>query len=700
MGQEPQREIPNFIQRFLMKYGYSQKIKVIVGTITGITLFVTYLFVSGLVREISFTENELIGNRYQQSVHSILDEITLYQNTPVSDQSTLNAQRENIDTEFTNLVRLNSKYEEVLNTSAKDFQLREESTIFPQEIYNSWRQTIKQESPNFTPIINRLHTLLLYIGDSSNMAYDPEVETHYLMQSVLLSLPLEKEYISQINSLTQRIKDPAELTPEENQQLITTSSLLMSSIANTQKNIEKSIIEETNLNLSSVTKNTLEDPFQVYTASVDVLTAYISASVLNASEKEGWSSFYPFLHSNRNLEKEVFSKEKLLNLTTAAMSNNKKFRTTLTSHIDFLLNERISSIRWQKFLVLALVIIGLSTALGAGYIVMKETNRFFTEIFKSVVRFAEGELSARAPVVYDKSFASMREILNELGDRIEDLIDQLQQSGVQLTTTTTQISAAAKHQEGTVCQQEATVKEILVTAGEISSTAKAFAKTMNDVSRSAEETSSLASAGKQGIDKMEETINNMVEASKNISSKLAVLNEKAGTITSVITTITKVADQTNLLSLNASIEAEKAGENGKSFAVIAREIRRLADQTANATLDIERMISEMMSAVSEGVIGVDNFSEEIRLGVDQVSTVSEQLSSIINQVQQQTTNYEYVNKGMQAQSLGAEQINESIMQLSDAAQETTNSIRQFHTAIEQLNIASREMQTCVARMKN
>ena len=79
-----------------------------------------------------------------------------------------------------------------------------------------------------------------------------------------------------------------------------------------------------------------------------------------------------------------------------------------------------------------------------------------------------------------------------------------------------------------------------------------------------------------------------------------------------MTTITKVADQTNLLSLNAAIEAEKAGEHGRGFAVVATEIRRLADQTAIASYDIEQLVKEMQSAVSAGVMGMDKFSEEVR----------------------------------------------------------------------------------------
>ena len=167
-----------------------------------------------------------------------------------------------------------------------------------------------------------------------------------------------------------------------------------------------------------------------------------------------------------------------------------------------------------------------------------------------------------------------------------------------------------------------------------------------------------------------------------------MLNEKAGSITQVVTTITKVADQTNLLSLNAAIEAEKAGEYGRGFAVVATEIRRLADQTAVATYDIEQMVKEIQSAVSAGVMGMDKFSEEVRRGMQEVQQVGDQLSQIIQQVQALAPRFESVNEGMQAQATGAEQITQALAQLGDAVHQTVESLRESNHVIDGLNHAA------------
>jgi methyl-accepting chemotaxis protein WspA len=189
----------------------------------------------------------------------------------------------------------------------------------------------------------------------------------------------------------------------------------------------------------------------------------------------------------------------------------------------------------------------------------------------------------------------------------------------------------------------------------------------------------------------------VIEAAGSINARLAVLSEKAGNISQVVTTITKVADQTNLLSLNAAIEAEKAGEYGRGFAVVATEIRRLADQTAVATYDIEQMVREIQSAVAAGVMGMDKFSEEVRRGMQDVQQVGGQLSQVIQQVQALAPRVEAVNEGMQAQASGAEQITQALTQLSEAAQQTVDSLRQSGLAIDELNQVAIGLRSGVSR---
>jgi len=341
--------------------------------------------------------------------------------------------------------------------------------------------------------------------------------------------------------------------------------------------------------------------------------------------------------------------------------------------------------------LLAWVAVGLSQSSA----VTGPLNR----LVAALEQMRQGDFTKRLDLGRRDEFGVLSDGLNRLADDLSGLVGQVQRSGIQVNTTATEIAATAKEQQSTAHEIAATTAEIGATSKEISATSKELVKTMNEVNHVAEETASLAGSGQASIGRMEGTMRQIMEASGSISAKLAVLSEKTANINSVVTTITKVADQTNLLSLNAAIEAEKAGEYGLGFAVVAMEIRRLADQTAVATYDIEKMVKEMQSAVSAGVMGMDKFSEEVRRGVDEVRQVSTHLAQIIHQVQTLTPRFQTVNEGMHAQATGAQQISETLTQLSEAAHQTAESLRQSNTAIEQLNGAARGLQTSVARFK-
>jgi methyl-accepting chemotaxis protein WspA len=314
-------------------------------------------------------------------------------------------------------------------------------------------------------------------------------------------------------------------------------------------------------------------------------------------------------------------------------------------------------------------------------------------------RMRNGDFTQRVELQRKDEFAVIGDGLNRLADDLSVLVGQVQRSGVQVNITATEIAATAREQQSTTTEIAATTAEIGATSKQISATSRELDKTMHEVGEVSQDTAELAGSGQAAIGKMETTMRQIMDASGSISGKLAVLNEKTANINTVVTTITKVADQTNLLSLNAAIEAEKAGEYGLGFAVVAMEIRRLADQTAVATYDIEKMVKEMQSAVAAGVMGMDKFSEEVRRGVDEIRQVSTQLAQIIHQVQTLTPRFSTVSEGMHAQATGAQQISETLTQLSEAAHQTADSLRQSNLAIEQLNEAARGLQTSVARFK-
>jgi methyl-accepting chemotaxis protein WspA len=135
------------------------------------------------------------------------------------------------------------------------------------------------------------------------------------------------------------------------------------------------------------------------------------------------------------------------------------------------------------------------------------------------------------------------------------------------------------------------------------------------------------------------------------------------------------------------------------FAVVAREIRRLADQTAVATLDIEQMVKQMQSSVSTGVMEMDKFATEVELTIKDVAIISRQVGQIIQQVQDLNPRFEFVNQGMETQSVGAQQISDAMVQLSNTSVQSTDSLREINHAIVQLNQVAQGLRREIARFQ-
>jgi methyl-accepting chemotaxis protein WspA len=318
------------------------------------------------------------------------------------------------------------------------------------------------------------------------------------------------------------------------------------------------------------------------------------------------------------------------------------------------------------------------------------------ELLGVVSRAASGDLTGKVTITGNDAIGQLGNGLARMFDNLRVLLTNVQKAGIQVTTSATEIAASAKQQEATGVEQAQTSVEVLSTTKEISANTSQLLKTMEDATSVADYTTSATADAQNNLRRMDQTMQNMVSATDSINAKLAALSEKASNINSVLTTITKVADQTNILSLNAAIEAEKAGEAGRGFSVVATEIRRLADQTSVSTWDIEQMLKEMQSAVSASVMGMDKFSEEIRRSVGEVRQVTDQLSGVMDQVQKLAPQFDAVLQGMQSQAVGAQQITETMMQLNDATQQTVESLKATSEAVHQLQYAASDLQSSVA----
>ena len=344
-------------------------------------------------------------------------------------------------------------------------------------------------------------------------------------------------------------------------------------------------------------------------------------------------------------------------------------------------------------------IISIITILSLGYWITRNITRSLGQAVELAEEVSNGNLTGEVEVISDDEIGQLLEALKMMIHNLNSLISKVQQSGIAITSSTTQMAASRKQLEATLTEQIASTNEVTTTAQEIANTSEELVNTMEQITELSQSTATAANQGQNDLGRMETTMRQLAEATTSIASKLGIMSEKAHNINSVVLTITKVADQTNLLSLNAAIEAEKAGEYGAGFAVVAREIRRLADQTAVATLEIEQMVKEMQSAVSTGVMEMDKFNKEVSSSVQDVGNISHQIAQVIEQVQSITPRFELVSKSMEEQSRSAQHIREAMEQLSEGSEQTAYSLHDTHLVLERLNDAAQSLQTEISVFK-
>ena len=335
-------------------------------------------------------------------------------------------------------------------------------------------------------------------------------------------------------------------------------------------------------------------------------------------------------------------------------------------------------------IIVAAIVLGLVAIIGA--VILKGVLHALAAVTNRMQSMAEADadLTVRLNIQSKDEVGILAGHIDHFVDKIASVLGGVKNATDSLGGTAVEMYATSKQQETTIHHFGASTTEIAAAVRQITVTGNELVNTMSEVEGVAKNSAGLAAASRSGLIEMKSVMQHLADQSASISEKLEQINSKTKDISGVVVTITKVADQTNLLSVNAALEAEKAGEHGRGFLVVAREIRRLADQTASATLDIEHTVKHMQSAVSSGVMEMDKFASQVTNSVNQVETVGQTLTTIIESVEVMKNQFGSVSQGMNSQNLGAKQIGEAMGNLSDNVKVTIQSLGEFTKAADQM----------------
>lgn len=314
-------------------------------------------------------------------------------------------------------------------------------------------------------------------------------------------------------------------------------------------------------------------------------------------------------------------------------------------------------------------------------------------------RMAEGDLTADIHCNARTEIGQLANSARIMTGNIKSLVGKVKIAGGEIAKTAQHISTSARQQVAAAEHTGTASVEVNATARQISTTSKELTNTMENVNDITLDVAQNAEADLDVLQTLQESMSQLQQANSEVSNQLNLIQEKATGISGVILTMTKVADQTNLLSLNAAIEARKAGDVGRGFSVVATEIRRLADQAAVSTLEIETSVHDMLQAVGSGVKSMGLFSTKVESSVQEIIGISRRLTEVIQQVQGLPPRFDQILEGMQSQSEGASQINESMASLSESAQQTAAAVKETHRMLSNLQRSADVLHAEISRFK-
>lgn len=359
-------------------------------------------------------------------------------------------------------------------------------------------------------------------------------------------------------------------------------------------------------------------------------------------------------------------------------------------------------------IILILIIVFLALVLSILSLTL--VNRMITKRLSHAVRFCK-EL-AQGKLKGNRLNSNGSDEISEIAKAMNEMADHLQNSISQLLSTTgvvTQMAHTLKEsaEETTFANDQITISISEVASGseeqvqssrQTNRTVQATIKELNEVTSQINESLNLTSETKakvdQGVDYVKHSVDQIEEIKVNVGRVAVIidsLNDNSSEISKIVDLITSISSQTNLLALNATIEAARAGAHGKGFAVVADEVRKLAEQTTNAAINIQRLISTSVANTKEAVAVMKNSEESVEVGVTKVNELGTIFSDISTSTQTLTNHNKLVGETINTTNHNIGVLLVSAEEIMGVSERSSESIEQISVATEQQDASMQEL---------
>lgn len=312
---------------------------------------------------------------------------------------------------------------------------------------------------------------------------------------------------------------------------------------------------------------------------------------------------------------------------------------------------------------------------------------------------SRGDLTVRVTGAYKGDHQMIKNSINQLGEALSAVIGKVIEAVQATASASTQISSSSEELAAGAHEQSSQSGEVATAVEQMTSTILETAKNADDASYAAKNAGTVAIDGGKVVN---ETIEGMIKIASVVQKSAVTVQElgkSSDQIGEIVQVIDDIADQTNLLALNAAIEAARAGEQGRGFAVVADEVRKLAERTTKATKEIAQMIKQIQKDTYNAVESMQQGTVEVEKGKQLADKAGESLKEIIREASQVGNIISQVAAASQEQSSAAEQISKNIEAISSVTQQSAAGVQQIAHAAEDLNRLTDNLQNLVARFK-
>jgi len=410
--------------------------------------------------------------------------------------------------------------------------------------------------------------------------------------------------------------------------------------------------------------------------------------------------------NEKELLKQVYARdtgEKMWDISAPVMVNGKHWGGFRIGFSMVKTEKKIAELRMQ---IIGAMMIMLLIASITIYVVVRRYTRPLHRLTEVAWRIADGNLEETAPVESSDEIGKLAEAFNKMTtvivknlkaevEKSNRLMSSIKDAIVHLSSSANEMMAISIQQSSGSSEQAAAVQEVTTTSEEIAITAKQITANAISVENMAESTSQSCSSGTGDVANAINGMSLLRMQVQSVAESMLKLGDNSQKIGGIVEIIDEISDQTNLLALNAAIEAAGAGEAGKRFAIVAQEVRRLAERTVEATRQIKGLIEEIQKATNSTIMVTEEGTKAVDSASQLVDKVQLSFDMINGLVDETAKSAKEITLSTQQQTSACEQMAETMTEVRDVAQQVALSAKETERAISEIIALSEKLQSLV-----